>query len=131
MTKKKEEKFLNFTGKKKQYYDALMTARAKVMSQVQFHTDEALSSEAVEKGGMATHMADLGSDNSLHDMELQLLTEEGDVVELIEEAIQRLKDDEFGLCQDCGCKIPHERLIVKPYATYCTTCKSRMEQGEY
>ena len=129
MTKKTEA--LEFTGKKKQYYEALLNVKDQVASQMKFHSDEALKSDkdsAGQRAGMATHMADLGSDNSLHDMELKLLTEEADVVQMIDEAIQRLKDNEFGVCLDCGEKISHERLIAKPYALYCVTCKSRMEK---
>ncbi|OGV31278.1 MAG: hypothetical protein A2020_01490 [Lentisphaerae bacterium GWF2_45_14] len=129
MTKKKEP--LEFTGRKKQYYDALINVKEQVSSQMKFHSDEALKSDkdsAGQRAGMATHMADLGSDNSLHDMELKLLTEEADVVQMIDEAIQRLNDDEYGICLDCGEKISHERLVAKPHALYCITCKSRMEK---
>lgn len=129
MTKKTET--LEFTGKKKQYYEALLSVKEQVASQMKFHSDEALKSDkdsAGQRAGMATHMADLGSDNSLHDMELKLLTEEADVVQMIDEAMQRLKDNEFGICLDCGEKITHERLIAKPYALYCVKCKTRMEK---
>lgn len=117
---------------KKFFYDTLMKARAEFMEQVKFHADEALAQKdsAGERAGMATHMADLGSDNSRHDLELGLLTSEVDVVEMIEEALQRLKDDEFGVCLDCGCEIAIARLEAKPYARYCTRCKSRRERHE-
>ncbi len=132
-TSKTQKVFPKFTGKKKQYFDALMSVREKVVSQVKFHADEALNYHKDSAGevGMATHMADLGSDNFRHDMELQMLTEEGSILELIEEAMQRLKDNEYGECLDCGDKISQERLMVKPYACYCIACKSRMEKEGY
>lgn len=133
MKKSNDKKFPTFTGKKKEYFDVLMEAREMVVKQVKFHTDEALNYQkdsAGEKAGMATHMADLGSDNSRHDLELRLLTEEGNIVELIEEAIQRLESGEYGKCFDCGCEIPHERLKIKPYARFCTKCKSLREKNE-
>ncbi len=118
---------------KKHYYDLLMKARAEFMEQVKFHTDEALTSQkdsAGERAGMATHMADLGSDNSRHDLELGLLSGEVDVVEMIEDSLQRLEDDEFGICVDCSCDISPERLEAKPYARFCTRCKARHEAHE-
>lgn len=129
--KPKKEEMLEFAGKKKLYYEALLAVKDQIASQMKFHSDEALKPDkdsAGQRAGMATHMADLGSDNSLHDMELKLLTEEADVVQMIDEAIQRLKDDEYGICLDCGGKISHERLVAKPYALYCVVCKSRMEK---
>ena len=118
---------------KKFYRDLLMHARASFGEQIQVHVDEALSSRkdsAGERAGMATHMADLGSDNFRHDFELGLLTDEVDVLEMIDEALQRIEDSEYGVCLDCGAIIPRERLEAKPYARYCTKCKSKREEME-
>jgi DnaK suppressor protein len=123
--------FEGLKGKKKKYLAALLEAKAAVLGQMEFHSDEALKYEKDSAGlraGMATHMADLGSDNYRHDMELQLLTEEGNVNELIDEALQRLKDGDFGKCLECGCPVPHERLMIKPYARYCVSCKKKIER---
>ena len=120
-------------AKRQMYYDLLMKCREDFSSQVKFHADEALSSpkdSAGERAGMATHMADLGSDNSRHDLELGLMSSEASVLEMIEESLQRLHDDEFGVCLDCGGLIPEARLQAKPYARYCTVCKSKREELE-
>jgi len=132
--KQHEQKKSNFTkAQKKHYYDLLMKVRNEFMDQVKFHSDEALTSQkdsAGERAGMATHMADLGSDNFRHDLELGLLSEEVDVVEMIEDSLQKLETDEFGICADCGCEIALDRLEAKPYARFCTRCKTRHEARE-
>ena len=115
-------------GKKKIYYAALEKARKSISTQIEFHTSEALESDSGNKR-MATHMADLGSDNSRRDMELQLLTEEGDVLERIDEAIERLHNNDYGTCIDCDKNISDARLEVKPYAYYCIKCKSIREKN--
>ena len=118
---------------KKYFRELLMHARDSFGEQIQVHVDEALSSRkdsAGERAGMATHMADLGSDNFRHDFELGLLTDEVDVLEMIDEALQRIEDSEYGVCLDCGAIIPKERLEAKPYARYCTKCKSKREEME-
>ena len=120
-------------AQKKHYTDLLMDLRRKFASQLQFHQDDALSSKrdsAGERAGMATHMADLGSDNFRHDLELGLMTEEGDVLEMIDEALQKIEDSEYGICVDCECNINPERLEAKPYARYCIRCKNRLEKME-
>lgn len=119
--------------KKKYYFDLLMKARQEFTAQVKFHAAEALTSHkdsAGERAGMATHMADLGSDNSRHDLELGLMSSEVEVVEMIEEALQRIQDDEYGICLECGGLIPEARLAAKPYARYCTKCKEQRESLE-
>lgn len=115
---------------KKFFYGLLMHARAAFGAQVQYHSDDALTRKdaAGERAGMATHMADLGTDNYRRDFELGLLSDGVDVLEMIDEALQRLEDSEYGICLDCGEPIPRKRLEAKPYAKYCTKCKSKREE---
>ena len=112
--------------KKQYYYDLLMKAREEFMTQVKFHADEALTSQKDSAG----ERAGLGSDNSRHDLELGLMSSEVDVVEMIEEALQRIHEDEYGICLDCGDLIAEARLAAKPYARYCTKCKEKRESFE-
>jgi DnaK suppressor protein len=125
-----DKKFPEFTGKKQQYYELLMQARALVLGQFEFHSDEALkkNDSDMESRGMGTHIGD--TDNSIRDMELQLMAEEGNVLHLIDEALDRLASDEFGSCIDCGADIGDGRLEVKPYAQYCIKCKKIREEND-
>ena len=117
-----------FEGKEKEYYDALMHARDVVTRQMQYHAEDALDCSNADNRGVTTHLADVSSDKSRHEMELRMLTEEGNVLQLIEDALQRLNDGEYGLCQDCGEPISEGRLKIRPYAVFCVKCKSRHEQ---
>lgn len=117
----------------KHYIALLMDLRKDFSEQFKYHQQEALTSKkdsAGERAGMATHMADLGSDNFRHDIELGLLSDEGDVLVMIDEALQRIADSEYGVCVECGCEINPERLDAKPYARFCTRCKERQEELE-
>jgi len=118
------------TPEQKHHYDNLMAARDAVMGRVKAEAEDVLDCSNADKRGVTTHMADMGSDSSRHEMGLQLMSEEGDVLELIEEAIQRLVENKnYGICQDCGQPIPPARLEVRPYAIYCTKCKSIREKN--
>jgi len=114
--------------KNKKYFDSLMVAREIVTKQMNQHASVALDSTN-SKHGAVTHMADYGGENFRRDVELQMLTEDGNVVELIEDAIKRLMEGDYGKCVDCEDSIPHGRLEVKPYALYCTKCKSIREKN--
>jgi len=122
-------KLRQFTGMDKVHYDALMRARDAVMGQMRCHAEDALDCSNADKRGVTTHMADMGSDNSRHEMELRMLTEEGNVLELIEGALQRLSEGKYGKCLDCGEPIPEARLEVRPYAIYCIKCKTIREKN--
>jgi DnaK suppressor protein len=120
-----------FKGVKKKYYDMLLEARRQMQGQINFHSSEALSPGASGdlSNSMSNHMADFGSDNFLHEMELEMMTSEIEVIEMIDEAIERLASGEFGKCLDCGCQISTGRLEAKPYARFCIKCKSLREEN--
>ncbi len=121
-----------FKGVKKKFYDMLMEVRRQFEKQINFHSSEALTAPGSAgdlSSNMSNHMADFGSDNFLHDMELEMMSSEVEVLEMIDEAVERLVSGEFGKCLDCGCQIPVERLDAKPYARFCVKCKTAREEN--
>lgn len=47
---------------------------------------------------------------------------------LIDSAISRLETGHYGICVQCGKKIPEKRLEAIPYALMCIGCKSSEER---
>lgn len=43
----------------------------------------------------------------------------------LEEAVERLRHDRYGVCERCGNPIPVERLRARPVATTCVGCAKR------
>lgn len=119
---------MKFKGKDLEYYNALMEARNMVAEQMRYCADSALSADNMEKRGVTTHMADSSFDNARHEMALRMLSEDGDIISLIDDAIERLANGEYGKCMDCGEMIAEARLKVRPYALFCIKCKSRHEE---
>ena len=39
-------------------------------------------------------------------------------------------EEEFGLCEECGRRIPEERMLIVPEATLCVPCQREMEKWE-
>ncbi|MFA6658284.1 MAG: TraR/DksA family transcriptional regulator [Lentisphaerae bacterium] len=119
------KKIPRYTGIRKKYYDSLMKAREQLTSRMNIRREDALNTENLDKRGVPTHMADSGN----NEMELHLLTEDGNVLEMIDLALERLANGEYGNCQDCDDQISEARLEYRPYALYCTKCKSIREQN--
>ncbi|USH01139.1 TraR/DksA C4-type zinc finger protein [Grimontia kaedaensis] len=42
-------------------------------------------------------------------------------------ALQRLEDEEYGFCEECGVDIPDARLAIKPEVRYCVGCQEGQE----
>jgi len=48
----------------------------------------------------------------------------------IDDAIERIDENTYGLCEECGVKIPKGRLKVMPFAKYCVECQEKLERDE-
>lgn len=72
---------------------------------------------------------DLAVSNYSKNVQLALSENESRQLELIDEALERLEDDEYGICQNCETEINPKRLAAIPWARYCLDCQQLREQG--
>jgi DnaK suppressor protein len=57
----------------------------------------------------------------------QLAQAESRELQAIEDALERMREGTYGLCEDCDGQIPLARLQAVPYATRCVKCQSASE----
>jgi RNA polymerase-binding protein DksA len=116
----------------KAYRDRLVTLRARLRGDVSQMADATLKKSRTEGNGdlsrMPIHMADIGTDNFEQEFTLSLMESEEVTLENIEAALERIEDGTYGLCEECGVKIPKKRLGAVPYASMCVRCASQLEQ---
>jgi DnaK suppressor protein len=72
-----------------------------------------------------TDFAQVMSDREVNDRLVQLLSENR---EQVERALHRLAEGKYGECEDCGNRIPTERLRFRPEATRCVDCQGRWDR---
>lgn len=65
------------------------------------------------------------------EVDTQLLDAESRELALIDEAIGRVHNGNYGICGSCGKSIPLSRLQAVPYAAHCIDCQREEEQGSY
>lgn len=70
--------------------------------------------------------------SSERDRELGLLLNDREREKLrrIDEALLRIAEGEYGICEECGCDIPLGRLKVMPFAHCCVKCKEDIEKQQ-
>jgi len=61
---------------------------------------------------------------------LRIRDRERKLIFKIQEALQRLDDGAYGICEQCGEEIGIERLKARPVTTLCIGCKSDQEIEE-
>jgi DnaK suppressor protein len=72
---------------------------------------------------------DLAVRNYSKNVMLAVSENESRQLALIDEALLRLEDDEYGKCQNCEKDINAKRLSAIPWARYCLSCQELVEQG--
>ena len=80
-----------------------------------------------ELSGYTYHMADVASDNYDREFMLEMMSNEQREIWEIDEALQRLRERNFGICQTCGKKIAQKRLEAIPQTRYCLPCQLTQE----
>jgi len=52
------------------------------------------------------------------------------LIRKIKNALRRIEEGTYGICEECGEDIPIARLKARPVTNYCLDCKTRMEAQE-
>jgi DnaK suppressor protein len=74
--------------------------------------------------------SDRASQEEEFSIKLRARDRERKLIKKIEDALERLNDDDFGYCEACGIDIGLRRLEVRPTATLCIDCKTLSEIKE-
>jgi len=75
------------------------------------------------------HLADMGTEEYLHDLNATLLENQEYLASEAKAALVRLDEGRFGDCEECGETIPKARLEALPYARYCVNCAAVHSNG--
>ena len=52
------------------------------------------------------------------------------LLQMVESALQRIREGTFGECVNCGSEINPKRLEAVPWTRYCIACQEKQEQGQ-
>ena len=109
-------------AKWKKYYKLLLELRAHVKEELALHTSETLKQSSKDNSGdlsgYGSHQADAGTETFDRDFALGILSNEQDALNEIEEAIYRIKNGTYGVCEETGKPINKQRLTVVPFTRF-------------
>ena len=78
--------------------------------------------------GYSLHMADMATDNFDREFNLGLASSEQQILNKIDEALRRMDEGQYGVCEICSKPISQKRLLAVPYAKFCIKCQSEEEK---
>lgn len=83
-----------------------------------------------KEGGAYPDPTDRATVESDRNLTLRIRDRERKLRNKIEEALARMEDGTFGICELCEEEIGFKRLEARPVTTLCINCKSEQEQDE-
>jgi DnaK suppressor protein len=92
--------------------------------------NQTVSREATMVNEHLSDYADIATQESDRSFRLRIRDRERKLIKKIDQALERIEDGTFGLCESCGEEIGAERLKARPVTTYCIQCKTKQEQAE-
>ncbi len=104
------------------FRDMLLRVRYQLEQQVQSLRSASLTRDD------AVNSEEDGTDAFERQLALNLASTEGDSIFEIDEALQRIGEGTYGVCQECGCLVRPQRLKALPFTTLCIACKNALEK---
>ena len=105
-----------------QVKDTLIKTRERLSGQMLALADDSLK-----------YIDDTSSEDRTDDFDrefaLNLVSSEHDAVFEIDNALRRMAEGTYGVCDMCGCALEKARLMALPFARMCVKCQSESERG--
>jgi DnaK suppressor protein len=114
------------------YVKLLLDLRDRLLDGIEFHASDNLRrtqrDASSDLSAYSFHMADAGTDNFDREFALSMVSNEQEALYEINEALKRLENGTFGMCEMSGKAIPKQRLDAIPWARYTVDCQAQLEK---
>jgi len=91
---------------------------------------EASSGGRIDSIGVAADFLDQASTETDNILSFRIRERESRLARKIIEALAKLEDGTYGVCEECGRGISEKRLRARPVARFCIQCKEKQEYEE-
>jgi DnaK suppressor protein len=107
------------------YEDALRAKQRELLDS--FERDKAAGNASPDDG--IQDLADKAASAYSKELNFSLSDTERNLLMLIEEAFNRIKDGSYAVCTNCGNEIGEKRLQAVPWTPFCIDCQELQEKG--
>ncbi|MBI5904902.1 MAG: TraR/DksA family transcriptional regulator [Deltaproteobacteria bacterium] len=106
--------------------DMLLKMRAELVQEIARRSKATTEAGAQDIGDIL----DSVSEERTRELDMILTDREKRKLLQIDDALDRIEENTYGQCEECGVKIPRPRLKVLPFAKYCVECQEKTEREE-
>lgn len=118
------------TPAKKEYLRRLLNKQAEELQKRNDNPIVTIAQSAAETVAQPLDVVDKAAVELDLDLNIHMKERERKLFLKIREALGRLDDGTYGICEECGKDISFTRLRVRPVTTLCIHCKKKQEVEE-
>ncbi|MBP1708685.1 MAG: transcriptional regulator, TraR/DksA family [Deltaproteobacteria bacterium] len=109
------------------YFKGLLEGQLRTLIQ---EAEKTVNGMVQEPNGDFPDPTDRASLESDRNFLLRIKDRERKLITKVKEALERIDNGTYGICESCGKPISEKRLIARPVTTECIECKTEEEQKE-
>ena len=114
------------------FKELLLKKKEALTKGIEHIANDALKTSQREAAGdlsaYSLHMADMATDNFDREFNLGLASSEQQILNQIDEALRKIDEGHYGICDICSKPISQKRLVAVPYTSFCIKCQSEEEK---
>jgi RNA polymerase-binding protein DksA len=112
------------------YREMLLSKRRELVGDMSSMEREALrSTSGTNLSNLPMHMADMGTDNYEQEFTLGLMEKDRNLLREINQALAKIQDGTYGICEGTGKPIGRPRLEAQPWAKFSIEHARKLERG--
>lgn len=108
----------------------LLSKREEIVKEVKREISKYIKGETRQLVDTALDDGDWSVVDLSEDISFKHMSTHRETLLKIDEALRKLAEGTYGICEDCGEEISEERLKILPFAIYCTDCQEQKEKLE-
>jgi len=109
----------------KELKNRLLKRKEEILADIQKRL-EVVNNNFIDSGDVA----DLSVEEIEKQFAIRIADREAKLLKKIEEALKKIEEGTYGICESCGKPIGYERLKLRPVASLCIECKKKEEKME-
>ena len=107
------------------YKKKLLTRREELMKTIARTQEEGRTADE----DPTVDLADKAANSYTKEFLFGMTSTDRSQLNLIDAALKRIQEDEYGVCANCQEEMQQKRLEAVPWAKHCIACQEKLEQG--
>ncbi len=116
-------------GRRKRLKEMLLDEKRRLWNELREDLFRELGESYHDQFEIPLDVEDIALADYIEEIGLSIAETKRDRLIKIEDAIRRLEEGKYGVCERCGKEIDEARLSALFFATHCRECQEKEEQG--